>query len=160
MRKMAFLLLTGLFVLVYFGFYIYNNGNDTYYGSVENVSFSYDVSGCAKTDRGMGTKSFGDRDVEPTIYVKGDEVVYYRALNHMCCRKVDLYYDVEGMEINIYENWTGTGCKCICFSEIEGKLKGLGKGKYRINVYEAGTEPASGKDMEKKLIFKSDVKVG
>ncbi|MBO8182302.1 MAG: hypothetical protein H0Z28_05855 [Archaeoglobus sp.] len=123
------------------------------------ISFVPEVKGCAasNTSEANATKSFG-KEREPEIKIEKNGVIYSRAISHLCCRTVKLEYKIEDSTINIYEIWNGIGCKCICFSEIAGKLENLPAGKYTINVYETGTKP-DGKPMEEKLIISKDVSI-
>jgi hypothetical protein len=113
------------------------------------------VKGCAETESGMSTKALGQTEREPKIEVDGNEILYSRAINHLCCRKVEIEKEIEN-SINIYEVWSGIGCKCICFSEIEARIKNVPPGNYTVNVYEKGTEPG-GEPMEQKLIISKNV---
>jgi len=126
----------------------------------ENITLSSSVKGCAETEKGTTTKSVGvGTEKEPTIEVNGNKVVYSRALNHLCCRKAEIEKEIEDFTINIYEVWSGVGCKCICFSEIEAKLKNIPSGTYKVNVYEKGTQPDGDEPMEQTLIISEEITV-
>jgi len=120
--------------------------------NLENVSFSSIIRGCAQRERGMAPRGNLTEEKEPSITIEENEVEYSRALNHLCCRMVIVDRKIEGWTINIYENWSGTGCRCICFSEISATVENLPKGTYTVNVYERGTNP-DGIQMEEKLII-------
>jgi len=126
----------------------------------ENITLSSSVKGCAETKEGTTAKSIGkETEKEPTIKVNGNNVVYSRALNHLCCRKAEIEKEIDDFTINIYEIWTGIGCKCICFSEIEAKLKNIPSGTYKVNVYEKGTQPGTDEPMEQTLIISEEITV-
>ena len=126
----------------------------------ENITLLSSVKGCAETEKGTTTKSVGvETEKEPTIEVNGNNVVYSRALNHLCCRKAEIEKEIGDFTINIYEVWSGVGCKCICFSEIEAKLKNIPSGTYKVNVYEKGTQPDGDEPMEQTLIISEDITV-
>ena len=126
----------------------------------QNIILSPLVKGCAETDKGMATKSLGEgTEQEPKIDVNGNEVLYYRAINHLCCRKAEIEKETESSIINIYEVWSGIGCKCMCFSEIEAKLQNVPSGTYTVNVYEKGTKPGSKEPMEQTLIISQNIVV-
>jgi hypothetical protein len=126
----------------------------------ENITLLSSVKGCAETEKGTTTKSFGkETEKEPIIKVNGNNVVYSRALNHLCCRKAEIEKEIGDFTINIYEVWSGVGCKCMCFSEIEAKLKNIPSGTYKVNVYEKGTKPGSDDPMEQTLIISDEVTI-
>ena len=129
--------------------------------NLQNIILLPLVKGCAETDKGMTTKSFGERaEQEPKIEIVGNQIIYSRALNHLCCRKAEIEKETEYSIINIYEVWSGVGCKCMCFSEIEAKLENVPPGRYTVNVYEKGVKPGGGnKPMEEKLIISKEVTV-
>jgi|Deesub1362B_J571_1020462.scaffolds.fasta_scaffold00184_27 hypothetical protein len=130
----------------------------------KNIVFVSDVEGCAanlsnpsnQSNPPISAKSFKNEQ-EPDIEVIEDKIVYSRAISHLCCRKVELKHEVEGSTINIYEVWSGVGCKCICFSRITAKLS-TAAGEYTVNVYETGTKP-NGEPMGRKLIISKVVDV-
>ena len=116
------------------------------------------VKGCAETDQGKETRSLsGGTVIEPEISVNGNEVLYSRAINHLCCRKAEIEKETDNSVINIYEVWSGIGCKCICFSEIEAKLQNIPSGTYTVNVYEKGTQAASEEPMDQTLIISQNI---
>jgi hypothetical protein len=107
----------------------------------------------------MATKAFGiGEQQEPRIDVNISRITYSRAINHLCCRKVEIEEKVRGSTINIYEVWSGIGCKCMCFSEIGAMLEDVPQGVYTVNVYEKGTVPGDGSEpMEERLIVSEQV---
>lgn len=128
--------------------------------NLQNIIFSPLVKGCAKTDEGIATKSLGKKtEQNPKIDVNGNEVLYSRAINHLCCRKAEIEKGISGSTINIFEDWSGIGCKCECFSEIEATLSNVPSGSYVVNVYEKGTESGSDGPMEQKLIITRKINV-
>lgn len=153
-------MLTLIFIVIIIGIigiYFFQNQKNIIYSN-QNIAFSYSVKGCAETDRGMATKSI-NIEKEPNIEVFGNEIRYSRSINHLCCRKVEIYKEIENSVINIYEVWSGVGCRCICFSEIEAKLQNVPVGDYNINVYEKGTKPGSNELMEQKLIISKNITI-
>jgi len=120
--------------------------------NLENVSFSSIIRGCAQRERGMTPRGNLTEEKEPSITIEVNKIKYSRVLNHLCCRMVIVNRKIEGWTINIYENWSGTGCRCICFSEISAIVENLPKGTYTVNVYEKGINP-DGSQMEEKLII-------
>lgn len=128
--------------------------------NLQNIILSPLVKGCAETDKGMAIKSIGEgTEQEPKIEVNGNEALYSRAISHLCCRKAEIEKETENSVINIYEVWSGIGCKCMCFSEIEAKLQNVPSGTYKVNVYEKGTQPGSKEPMEQKLIISQNIVV-
>jgi len=118
------------------------------------------VKGCAETANGMTTKSLGGgTEQEPKIEINGNEVVYSRATNHLCCRKVEIAKETRKSVINIYEVWSGIGCKCMCFSEIKAELQNVPSGTYTVNVYVKGTESISEAPMGQILIISREITV-
>jgi|GEM_PF-7102631 len=108
------------------------------------LGFVYSVSGCANSSG--QTKSLGPgEEVKPEIIVKGNNIIYHRAINHLCCRKVNISYDINGNEVRIYEEWYGEPCKCICFSELKANLT-LSPGSYNVSVYTRNFNPGENKD--------------
>jgi len=116
-----------------------------------SIIFSPLVKGCAQTDKGTASRATG-LEQEPKIEVNGNSIKYSRAIEHQCCRKVELQKEINGSAINIFEVWSGQGCRCMCFSEIEAELKNIPSGSYTVNVYEKGAFP-DGKPMEQKLVI-------
>jgi hypothetical protein len=128
--------------------------------NMQNIILSPLIKGCAETDKGMTTKSIGDgTEQEPKIEVDGNRIKYSRAVNHLCCRKAEIEKGISGSTINIFEDWSGIGCKCMCFSEIEATLSNVPSGSYVVNVYEKGTKPGSDEQMEQKLIITRNINV-
>ena len=118
------------------------------------------VKGCAETDKGMATNSLSEgTEQEPKIKVSGNQIKYSRAINHACCRKAEIQKEIVSSTINIFEDWSGIGCKCMCFSEIEATLSKVPSGSYVVNVYEKGTKPGSDEQMEQKLIITRNISV-
>ena len=129
--------------------------------SLEGIVLLSLVEGCAETEEGMATKSVGEEDEqEPKIEVTGNKIKYSRAINHLCCRKAEISKEASNSIINIYEYWTGIGCKCMCFSEIETTLSNVPVGNYTVNVYEKGIKPGGNNEpMEQKLIISQEVEI-
>ncbi len=144
-KKQALNLIFAVLVFVIAGIVIWQlSGNSTNPSNTNNIKFSFIVKGCAETDHGMASKSVGlGKEQYPEIEVSGNSIIYSRAIKHLCCRKAEFKKEINGNKINIYEVWSGIGCKCICFSELKAKVENLEKGKYIINVYETGTQPGT-----------------
>ncbi len=123
----------------------------------QDIVFGAKITGCAETDAGMATRAAGETR-EPSVFVKDYDIIYNRAIEHQCCRKVELMKEVSKNEIKITENWSGPGCRCICYSKIEAKLSNVAEGTYTVNVYEEGINPDNTL-MEKKLIVSKTVRV-
>ncbi len=124
----------------------------------QDIIFSASVKGCAgKEETELITKEI---EQEPTIEVIGNKIIYPRAINHLCCRKVDLKKEINNSTINIYEVWSWVACKCICFSEIEAKLENLLPGEYIVKVYKTGVDPASTEEsIKKELIISKKITI-
>jgi hypothetical protein len=134
-----------------------NNGGP---GDASGVTLIPSVKGCAATSDGMATKSMAEGvEQAPKIEVIGNEVVYSRATNHQCCRKVEVTKEAQASTINVYESWTGLGCKCMCFSEIEARLQNLPAGTYTVNVYSKATDPLTEEPMPQGAIISQEVVV-
>ena len=110
------------------------------------------MRGCAESENGLGNRGPQDDDRGPGLLLSGNQLVYYRAVNHLCCRKADVRSEISGFQIDIYEVWNGQGCRCTCFSEIEAGIDRLPPGRYTINVYETGTK-TDGDPMEKTTVL-------
>jgi hypothetical protein len=151
-------------IIALVGIYFWNRQTPSAASDLENIIFSYSIRGCAETDKGMATKGVGNgTEKEPKIEVSENNVTYSRAINHLCCRKVEIQKEIIGSTINIFEVWSGIGCKCICFSEIEATISNFTSGTYcayTVNVYETGTEPGSDKPMEETLIISKEISFG
>ena len=118
------------------------------------------VKGCAETDQGMVSRAAGgENEQEPAIEVIGDTLRYMRALQHQCCRKVEFEHEIPGAEITLYEVWSGEGCRCECFSEIQADLEFIPAGNYLVRVYEKGTLPGSSEPMEQKLLISIEISI-
>jgi hypothetical protein len=118
------------------------------------------VKGCAETDQGMASRAAGgESEQEPAIEVIGNTLRYTRALQHQCCRKVEFEHEIQGDEITLYEVWSGEGCRCMCFSEIQVDLEFIPSGNYLVRVYEKGTQPGSSEPMEQKLLISVEISV-
>lgn len=128
--------------------------------NIQDITLSPLVKGCAETDKGTAAKSIGiGEGQKPKIETDGNQIIYSRAINHLCCRKAEFEKETETSVINIYEVWSGIGCKCMCFSEIKATLNNIPSGSYAVNVYEKGTEPGSDEPMEQKLIITQNIEV-
>jgi hypothetical protein len=125
-------------------------------GGCDNVEFSCSVRGCAETENGLATRGADEAERGPSIMISGNQVTYSRAINHLCCRKAVIQKDISPGRIDIYEVWSGLGCRCMCFSEMEATVKGLPAGRYSVNVYEQGTTP-EGNPMERSVVVSRDV---
>jgi hypothetical protein len=118
------------------------------------------VQGCAETEEGMATRSLGEEiDREPTLTVQRDQITYTRAIHHLCCRKVEIRGEITGATIALSEHWSGPGCRCICFSEIEATLANLPSGSYNLTISEQGTEPGSEMPMETTVLLYQEVAI-
>ncbi len=118
------------------------------------------VKGCAETDQGMASRAAGgENEQEPAIEVIGNTLRYTRALQHQCCRKVEFEHEIQGTEITLYEVWSGEGCRCECFSEIQVDLEFIPAGNYLVSVYEKGTQPGSSEPMEQKLLISVEISI-
>ncbi len=131
-------------------------------GRVETVEvlkpfFSSSVKGCAESDSGVNVRGLEQNDRGPGFLLSGNQLVYYRAVNHLCCRKAVVRSEVTGSRIDVYEVWSGQGCRCMCFSEIEASIERLAPGRYTVNVYETGTKPGSSEQMEKTTILTKEL---
>jgi hypothetical protein len=120
-------------------------------------AFSFSVKGCAESLEGMATRGLSAEDRGPGLVISGNQVKYYRAINHLCCRKVVVGSELSGPQIDIYEEWGGEGCRCNCFSEIEATVDNLAPGRYVVSVYEMGTKPSEGGAMDKTLILTKEL---
>ncbi len=122
--------------------------------------FIQSVKGCAETENGTATRGLGiGKEEPPKVEVVNNSIIYSRAINHLCCRKVSLEYEMNKSNVNIYEVWSGSGCKCICFSKINATVKGLNPGSYLVNVYETGTKPGTNEPMKQKLVTSEQVTI-
>lgn len=119
------------------------------------------VKGCAETDEGQAAKTrIAGGEHEAEITAGEGSIEYSRAISHLCCRQAELEKETEGFKINIYENWSGIGCRCMCFSEIGANLENLPAGEYEVSVYERGIEPGEEeKPMEERLIISENIAV-
>jgi hypothetical protein len=129
--------------------------------ALNKIAFSSLIRGCAETDKGMATRSSGEgTEQEPKIEINGNQIKYSRAINHMCCRKAEIQNEIINSTINIFENWSGIGCRCMCFSEIEAAVNDVPPGSYIVNVYEKGIQPGdNNRPMEQKLIITQEAGV-
>lgn len=148
-----------ILVVVSIGFYLWNNFASNTAANIQNIVLSSSIKGCAETDKGEATKSMGETGQEPKIEMIGNQIKYSRAINHLCCRKAEIEKETSGFTINIFEDWSGPGCKCTCFSRIEATLNNVPPGSYTINVYEKGIKPGDGEIMERKLIITQYISV-
>jgi hypothetical protein len=125
--------------------------------NLQNIILSPIVRGCAETESGTATKSVGEGvEQEPKIEVVENSIKYSRAINHLCCRKAEIQKETVGSTINIFEIWSGPGCKCMCFSEIGATISNIPSGSYIANVYEKGID-IKNESMEQKLIITQNV---
>lgn len=123
--------------------------------NLQNIVLLPLIKGCAETDKGMATRAEGI-EKNPQIEVNGNEVLYSRAISHQCCRQAEIEKETQNSTINIYEVWSGEGCRCMCFSEIEAKIQNVPSGRYAVNVYVKGTE-TNGEPIEQMIIISKDV---
>jgi hypothetical protein len=117
------------------------------------VSFNYSVKGCAETISGQSSKGLINQSAQTRIDLIENEIIYQRYVTHLCCRKAVVEYEINRSIIDIYEIWSGIGCKCMCYSEINASISGLTPGEYLINVYETGIEPGSNESMTPRLLI-------
>ena len=115
---------------------------------------NYNITGCAETIDGKSTRDINEaRETSgPRAFINEDIVSYHRSLDHLCCRKVIIQESLTNEVLNIYEVWTGPGCRCICHSEINATIK-VPDGTYVINVYETGTDPETNEKMTPNLLL-------
>ena len=150
-----FLLLLAILIVSY-GTTIINTSEAP---GLENVSFSSTIKGCAQREHGMAPRTPLTEEIKPSIVVENNNIEYSRSLRHLCCRMVLLDRRIEGWTINIYENWSGLGCRCMCNSEISARIENLPEGTYTVNVYEKGLN-TDGSLMQEKLITSEYVTIG
>lgn len=135
----------------------------------DTVVLSSSIKGCAETANGTSPlvrESRGDpiinpkNETEPEIKVVEDKIIYSRATTHLCCRKIEIDKEMTNSLINIFEYWTGQGCRCICFTEIQSTLENVSPGTYTVEVYKKGVEPyGEGEKMEEELLITEKVTV-
>ncbi len=101
----------------------------------------------------------GESEKEPSIEVIGNTLRYTHALQHQCCRKIEFEQEIQGTEITLYEVWSGEGCRCECFSELQVDLEFIPAGNYLVCVYEKGAQPGSSEPMEEKLLISVEISV-
>jgi hypothetical protein len=114
------------------------------------------VRGCAETDKGMAARAEG-KEVEPSIEVVGNSILYSRSIQHQCCRKVEFEYTIKDQDIMLYEIWSGEGCRCMCFSEIGAELENIPAGSYTMRVIMKDGLP--GIPSEDPLIIEKEIKI-
>ncbi len=102
---------------------------------------------------------FPQEIVGPAIGVVGRGIRYSRADTHLCCRMVVVRRQIQKRRIALTEFWTGDGCRCMCFSQIEANLTNLASGEYEITVYSAGVEPITGRQLEPKVLLTQKVRI-
>jgi hypothetical protein len=124
---------------------------------VAPIDFSSSVKGCAENASGMEVRGW-ESERGPTVVVCGNQVMYSRAINRQCCRKAVVEHDVFAYTISIFETWSGEGCRCMCFSEIDVTVSDLPPGRYMVNIYERGTKP-NGEPMEQTTVLSQEVKI-
>jgi hypothetical protein len=136
------MLLISIVLLIFVGYNEWNLPGAP--ADLQGVTFLPSVKGCAETSKGMVMRSSGEvgegAEVAPSITVSGNEMTYYEAINHQCCREVKFTKSIQGNVINIYETWSGDGCKCMCFSELSVKTGNVPTGVYTVNVYSDETK--------------------
>jgi len=118
---------------------------------VNEVTFNYTIAGCGETINGTATRA-PQEDKTAMIDLNGTSLVYERGVNHLCCRKVEVNYTMDNQIINIYEKWSGLGCRCECYTDIKAIINGLSQGEYVVNVYETGIEPETNETMTPRLL--------
>ncbi len=147
-KNFAVTLAISVCLIIFIGIYISNTQDKA---DTSKIIFTSTVSGCAETNKGMVESRDINTDTPPKIDFEGNEIVYTRSPRHLCCRKSELKYEFKENVINLYEVWSGKGCKCMCSSNIKATIGNLLPGAYTVNVYESGTEP-SGTEQNNKLI--------
>ena len=121
-------------------------------------TFIASVHGCAETEKGMATRGLTFNPDELNIRAEGDSIKIRHALNHQCCRKAELSHAIIENYIMIYETWSGAGCRCMCFSELDAALTGLPAGEYTVQIVERGIS-SLGKTMPEKIINEVKIQV-
>lgn len=127
----------------------------------EDIVFSSLINGCAESIEQRETLTKGNEiEQEPKIEINKNSVIYSRAINHICCRKVEVEKEVRGSVLNIYEVWGGDTCKCMCFTEIGARFDNVPLGIYSVNVYEKGKIPSQTEEsIELKLIISQNISI-
>lgn len=124
-----FIFITGV---LYFAIHVF------YFSSPNSLDFNYTVKGCASQEnikRSFYSPIHNKEHIK--VIAKDNSILYQRSINHLCCKNVSLSYNIKDKTtINIYEIWKGTGCKCLCFSEINATISNLPRGEYHVNLYE------------------------
>lgn len=115
---------------------------------------NYTITGCAETIDGKSTRDINEAQETsgPRVFINKNVISYHRSLDHLCCRKVIVEQSLDNEVLNIFEVWSGPGCKCICNSEINASII-VPEGTYVINVYETGTQPESSEKMTPRLLL-------
>jgi len=154
----------------------------------KDAVFTPAVKGCASLSKSADIREMPQlpqdfNEKAPKITFDGNTITYSRAIQHQCCRTVEITtgfspgqnqpqeeskHIVEptgGVSMSqmiqmpvmvIYENWSGDGCRCMCSSEITAKVENLKANYYRVQVIERGTNP-DGTTMEEKTIINKDI---
>ena len=116
------------------------------------ILFQPNIHGCAETEKGMATRSLTP-PTELKITPNANGFFFRHALDHQCCRKAELTYTREGNTLTIIETWSGAGCRCRCFSELEAQVSGLERGGLHIRILERGIAP-------EKIIHEETIEIG
>ncbi len=131
MRHLTFEIIAMLFILVLSaGIFVLREERPV---ELKNIVFTPSVKGCAEKIQELQVRGVG-KEEPPTINVTDRSILYYRAISHQCCKMVELTKEIGLEKIVIYENWTGEGCRCICYSEISAKIDNLEPGTYMVYV--------------------------
>ena len=132
---------------------------DTATASAE-PSLSIQVDGCAATKTGMVSQARSPWiTIDPKIEVVGGSIRYIRAGEHQCCRQVEILQQVQKSKIVLTEYWTGEGCRCVCFSQIEATLTNLVSGDYEVTVYSGGIATTTHSNIEPKALLSQTVRI-
>lgn len=81
-------------------------------GTFDPTRISYSVSPCNQED----TEVFANITINPNF------VTLHQKASYVCCANITLRYEINGSQLNIYEDNKGQICRCICNYEINARI--------------------------------------
>jgi len=160
MKKLSFVLIFTLissFLIISLSFLKSMQVVENY--AKKEIEFSFNVSGCLKERRMKTIHDFEKLLYDFNYEFSNNSLSFSHKLSYVCCAKIILEAEIDekNKEIIIKERNIGEICKCICNYEINGTIKNLKKGSYKLKIYGIYFEDQKGQLMLEKEILEKKV---
>lgn len=102
-----------LIVIIIAGIFFYIRSTQRLYNGIQTFqNMNYSVSPCNQEDQENFTK----------ITINEDHISIHQKVKYVCCANITLRYEINGNQLNVYEDNKGLICRCMCTYEINANI--------------------------------------